>query len=571
MKKWDKRNPFGENYPHLNEGHNYALDIAHGKIVSCDQVKKACRRYFKDLRDDRFFINCNRAERAIMICSALTHIKGKLAGTLITYEPWQKFIFLSIFGFHWKHNGFRRFTRVYIEVARKNGKSLMLSAIAIYMTFFDGEAGAEGYSAATKEDQAKIVWDVAKAMLLKSPRLMSRAGIECGAKSIFQTKTNSFYKAVGSDSKTQDGYNPHFVVLDELHAHKNSGMWDIMESALGARDEPIMFSITTAGFNTDGICYIVRDEVEKILNDDIQDDSIFGIIFTLDKNDSFSDRNVWIKANPNIGISVKYEYLESMVRTAANTPSKKNNILTKNFNKWVSGGESFFDMDSYDECKEDFNISDFVGESAISGVDLSQKIDLCCTAYIFKKFIDGENHYYFDVESYIPEGTLNKLMEDKKDSAYEKWINEGVLNEIPGPTIDDEIIEGDIIDKLQYFNIKELGYDPWGATIFAKNLKKKGLDICEVGQRVSNFSEPMKLIDKLIREKRFHHNGNTLVRWAFGNVCAKVDKKENVFPYKLVKSNKIDPFIAVLIAFVRLCFYEEEVESSYEEDELYIF
>lgn len=534
-------------------------------------MKQACQRYLDDLNDKRFFINCDRAERAVMICSALTHIKGKLAGSLIIYEPWQKFIFLCIFGFHWVDTGFRRFTRVYIEVARKNGKSLMLSAIAIYMTFFDGEPGAEGYSAATKEDQAKIVWDVAKAMLLKSSRLASKAGIECGAKSIFQTRTNSFYKAVGSDSKTQDGYNPHFAVLDELHAHKSSGMWDIMESAIGARDEPLLFAITTAGFNTDGICYIIRDEVEKILNKDIADDAIFGAIFTLDKNDDYTDPKVWIKANPNLGVSVRAQYLESMVRTAQNTPSKRNNIITKNFNKWVQGGESYFDMEAYDLCQEEFDISDFAGENAMVGVDLSQKVDLSSTGYIFKKFIDGQNHYYFDAISYIPEMTLNKLTEGRKDSSYSKWVDEGVLIETPGPTIDDEEIADDIIANSQIFNINELGYDPWGAHIFAKNMEKKGLEICEVRQIVSNLSEPLKLMDKLIREKRFHHNGNGLLRWAFGNVCVKEDKNGNVFPYKLIKTNKIDPAIAVLIAFVRLSYHEEEAESSYEDEELFIF
>jgi len=571
MKKWEKRNPYGFHYPHLNDGHNYALDVIKGKIVSCEQMKKACQRYLDDLNDKRFFINCDRAERAIMICSLLPHIKGKLAGIPVTYEPWQKFIFLNIFGFHWLGSGFRRFTRAYIEVARKNGKSLMLSAIAIYMTFFDGEPGAEGYSAATKEDQAKIVWDVAKAMLLKVPKLADRVGIECSAKSIFQTATNSFYKAVGSDSKTQDGYNPHFVVLDELHAHKNSGMWDVMESALGARDEPLMFAITTAGFNTDGICYVVRDEVEKILKKDIYDDSIFGAIFTLDKNDDYTDPNVWIKSNPNIGVSVKAEYLESMVRTAQNTPSKRNNVLTKNFNKWVQGGEAFFDMDAYDECMENFTLEDFEGEDAVAGVDLSQKIDLSCTSFIFKRDIEGVTHYYFDVLSYIPEHTLAKYMVGRKNSGYEKWVDEGVLRETPGATIDDKEIESDILEYGKIFNITELAYDPWGALIFAKALAREGLDVCEVKQTVANFSEVLKTMDKLIREKRFHHNGNSLVRWAFGNLCAKEDKNQNVFPYKQVKTNKIDPVIAVLTAFVRVCFFEEEESSAYEDEELFIF
>ena len=567
MKNWKRKNIYGKNYPHLNEGHNYALEVIRGKIVVCDYVRLTCLRYFKDLENPKFYIDKARAERAISICGLFVHIKGKLAGQPIVYEPWQKFIMLNIFGFHWSSSKLRRFTRVYIEVARKNGKSLLLSAIALYMTFFDGEEGAEGYSAGTKEDQAKIVWDTAKAMLQKNPRLAKKMGITCGAKSIFMEKMNASYKPVGSDSKTQDGYNPHFVCLDELHAHKNSGMWDIMESAIGAREEPIIFSITTAGFNLEGICYQIRDEIIQVLKAEIYDDTQFGIIFTLDKEDDFSDPKTWIKANPNLGVSVRPEYLESMVVSAKNNPAKKPNILTKNFNKWVAGGEAYFDMDAYDKCQEDFSFDDFEETEVNLGVDMGQKIDLSCTAYVNWKDIDGIRHYYADVASYIPSETLKRYESGGKQSIYSKFIELGVLEETNGPTIDYEIMESDIIENAKKMDVKEVSYDPFSATHFAQNLEKAGIETCEVKQRVLYLSEPMKEIDKLIREGRFHHNGNPLLRWCFGNTCAKEDKNENVFPFKQNKEKKIDAFVAVLIAFVRILFHEEE-ESHYEDNDI---
>lgn len=570
MKNWKRKNIYGKEFPHLNEGHNYALEIIRGKIPSCDLVKKTCERYFRDLENKKFYIDKSRAERAISICGLFVHIKGKLAGQPIIYEPWQKFIMLNIFGFHWSDSHLRRFTRVYIEVARKNGKSLLLSAIAIYMTFFDGEFGAEGYSAATKEDQAKIVWDTAKAMLQKNPKLAKKVGIDCGAKSIFQNKTNSFYKPVGSDSKTQDGYNPHFVVLDELHAHKTSGMWDIMESAFGAREEPIMFSITTAGFNLEGICYQVRDEMIQIIQREIFDETQFGIIYTLDKKDDFEDPKTWIKANPNLGVSVRSEYLKSMVNSAKNNPAKKPNILTKNFNKWVSGGEAYFDMDKYDSCFKDFTIDDFENEEVNLGVDMGQKIDLSCVAYVFKKEIKGKTHYFTDVKSYIPSDTLKKYESGGKNSIYTKFIEGGWLEETEGPTIDYETMESDIFEDAKRLSIQEVSYDPFSATHFAQNLEKEGIETCEVKMRVLYLSEPMKEIDKLIREGRFHHNGNPLLRWCFGNTCAKEDKNENVFPFKQNKEKKIDAFVAVLIAFVRVLFHEEEGSVYEDEDILFL-
>jgi len=573
MKKWLKRNPFGKKFPHCNEAHNYSLDVLKGKIIACKYVIQACERYHRDLLDKRFEMKVARAERALMICSLLPHTKGELAGQNITFEPWQKFQFLNIFGFYKVKDGYRRFTRVYEEVARKNGKSLKLSAIAIYMTFCDGEAGAEGYSAATKEDQAKIVWGDAHTMLKKRPALCKRLGITLAAKSIFCSGSNSFYKPVGSDSKTQDGYNPHFTVLDELHAHKSSGIYDVFETALGARKQPLLYSITTAGFDLTGVCYQNRDEAIKLLNQEIQDESLFCMVFTLDEKDDYTDPNVWIKANPNLDVSVSREYLAKQVTSSQNISSRKPNVLTKNFNIWVAGGSSFIDMDEYLQCKDDFELSDFEGEESIIGVDLSSKIDMSDVSWIVRKKIDGDWHYYADVFSYLPSETLKKYLRKRKNSAYQTWVDQGYLIETEGATIDYEFLKNDCKEIARKTEVKEFAYDPWGATMFANMIEKEGVEVCEVPQRVSVFSEPLKEFEKLVKDKRFHHNGNPVLAWAVSNVQVKADKNENIFPFKKTSEDKIDPFIAILIALVRWLYFEEEEESQYnnEGEDLLIF
>lgn len=567
MKKWKKRNPFGKKFPHCNEAHNYSLDVLKGKIVACKTTIQACERYHRDLLDKRFEMKVTKAERALMICSLLPHTKGELAGQNITFEPWQKFQFLNIFGFYKKKDGYRRFTRVYEEVARKNGKSLKLSAIAILMTFCDGEEGAEGYSAATKEDQAKIVWGDAKTMLQKRPELCKRLGIRLAAKSIFCEKTNSSYKFVGSDSKTQDGYNPHFTVLDELHAHKNSGIYDVFETALGARRQPLLYSITTAGFNLTGICYQNREEAIKILNQDIYDESLFCMIFTLDDGDDYTDPKVWIKANPNLDVSVSREYLQKQVLSSQNIVSRKSNVLTKNFNIWVAGGSSFINMDEYAKCKDDFTLDDFEDDEVILGVDLSSKVDMSDVAWVARRFIDGEYHYYADVYSYLPADTLKQYLKQRKNNVFEQWVNEGWLTETQGATIDYEILKNDCLDIARKTNLKELGFDPWGATMFARDLEKENVETCEVPQRVSTFSEPLKEFEKLVKDRRFHHRGNPVLSWGTSNVQVTVDKNENIYPFKKSKEDKIDPFIAVLIALVRWFYFEEEEESQYNDGE----
>lgn len=554
---------------HVADVVGYADDVINGKILACKYIKQACERFERDLKHQRtkkfpFYFDAEAADRAIKFIENMPHIKGEWAKRrlTLTLERWQKFLVANIFG--WKvhkdvldwdgnillHAGTRRFRTVYLEVARKNAKSTLLSAIGLYMAFLDEEEGAEVYSAATTHKQAKIVWEDAKKMADRAAGFKSRFGIATNAKNINLPRTASKFEPLHAQGETLDGLNVHCGIMDELHAHKKRELWDVVETATGSRLQPLMIAITTAGTNKAGICFEQRTYVVKLLAGIFEDDTYFGLIYTLDEDDDPLDRKCWPKANPNYGVSVYPMDMERLARKAQESPASMNNFLTKRLNVWCNAEAAWMNMQAWDKCADaTLREEDFKDDPCWIGVDLASKVDINAVVRLYKREIDGETHVYCFPSFYLPE----RAIEEHSNSQYDGWKRQGLLIATPGDIIDMDKIESDVIDISKRVFLQECCYDPGhNSTQWAAHLDDEGVDMVEIRPTVLNFSEPMKWLEALVLAGRWHHDGNPIMTWMVSNVVVKYDLKDNIFPRKERVENKIDGAVAICIGMNRL-------------------
>lgn len=369
----------------VTEAKQYAHDVISGKIVACEYIKAACKRFFDDLSNadsKGFYLDDEEAQRACDFYPMFTrHIKGALAGQPIELEPWQAFGIVNIFGWKMSDTNNRRFKTVYEEVARKNAKSTKVSGVGLYLAGFDGEGGAEVYSAATTKDQARIVFNDAKEMIKKSPLLQRVFGIY--KNNIHTLRDASKFEPLSSDANTLDGLNVHGGLVDEIHAHKTREVWDVIETATGAREQPLLYGITTAGTNQMGIGYELRSYAIKVLTKAVEDESFFALIYTLDKGDDWKDETTWIKANPNLGISKKLGDMQRLAKKAAEMPTARNNFLTKHLNVWVNSADTWMNMEKWDLAPAP-PADDYISTLPCwIGLDLSNKLDIAALIAVF--------------------------------------------------------------------------------------------------------------------------------------------------------------------------------------------
>jgi phage terminase large subunit-like protein len=532
----------------------YMDGVLNGDIVACMFVKLAIQRHLNDLKtcEERgLYFDAEAAQEVIDFFAMLRHSKGKWSGKSFVLEPWQQFIIWVVFG--WKRiDGTRRFNTAYQEIARKNGKSTQLAGIGLYGLGFDDENGAEIYSVATKEEQAKITFSEGQRMAKKSGRLGGLATIHQKAISI--DSTSSTWKPLGRDSKTQDGLNPHMVLVDEFHAHPDRSMLDVMDSAVGARTQPLLFIITTAGFNVQSPCYMERDYATKILKGIVEDDSYFAIIFTLDRDettgellDNWKNPKVWIKANPNLGISVDIKDMERMCKKAIESPTSQNNFLTKKLNVWTTQETKFFNMEKWDELKTLIPESELLGKECYIGVDLNSKIDIGSIVCLFPL---DDGRVVVLPRFYCPqEGAEERSKKDRVP--YLLWAKQGYLILTPGNRTDFDFIRKDIADIWSKFNVQKMGFDQWNFEYLYQRLVADGMDkekVIEYGQTIKNMSEPTKELDALVVSGKLVHNGHPVLRWMASNTAVYIDSNENVKPVKDKSSEKIDGIVATVIA-----------------------
>lgn len=543
-------------YPNVNAANKYARDVVSGRIDACKEVKQACKRHLDDLKKSetrafKYKFCRDTAEQVCEFVQLLPHTKGKWARERerIKLEPWQKFIFSCVFGWLHKKTGCRRFTEAYCEIPRKNGKSVIAAGVGLYMLCADGEFGAEVYCGATTEKQAWEVFRPAKLMLEKTPELTSFAGIEIMAKNISIPADGSrFEPLIGNPG---DGSSPSCAIIDEFHEHDAPDQYETMLTGMGAREQALMFIITTSGFNLAGPCYDKRRQVQQMLDGVMPNEEMFGIIYGIDVGDDWQDPAVLKKANPNFGVSVGADYLLKQQRDAIRYPSRTNAFLTKHLNVWVSARSTWLNMADWHKCGDiQLQLEQFYGKSCWLAVDLASKTDICSLGFLFKDTLEsGRTRWTYFTRSYLPEGALQRAGNNR--AAYETWVNSGHLTLMDGDEIDFNQIREDIKDLAAVLDITELPYDPWRATQLAHQLMSDGANVVEFRNTVQNMSPAMREWEAAITSGRFRHNADPVLTWMASNVVAKVDAKDNLYPRKERAENKIDGIIAGLMAMGR--------------------
>jgi len=528
-------------------------------IVACLFVRQACQRFIDDLGRDDLEFRVSEVEKWCEFLEKLPHVKGKWAAKGLKFElsPYQVFCTANIFGFYRAEADRRRFRVAYIEVPRKNGKTFWFAGIGLGMLAIDGEHGAEIYCGATSKKQAHEIFDPAKAICSKTPLFVKKFGIEVNANSLTILNNGSkFEPVIGNPG---DGSSPSCAIADEFHEHKTSDLIDTFETGMGARDNPLLLHITTAGSDMGGPCYSMRDDVKKILSRAEADDNVFGVIYTLDEGDQWDTIEAQKKANPNYGISVDPEFLAGQLLAAKRSATKQVAYKTKHLNLWVGAKAAWMNMLALQKCrKKKLSIDDFRGLECYASFDLASKIDIASRCILFPPQ-SGNNKYRAFFRHYLPEDVILQ----GGNTRYKAWHAEGWMEATPGNVIDFEVIEDDLKDAGKIFDIIEVPFDPYQATQFSTRMMAEGFEMVEVGQNVKNFSEPMKEVEKLIISGEIEFEFDPVLGWMFGNVTAQLDKKDNIYPNKERVGNKIDGVVALIMSMNR-AMTREPTDSAYD-------
>lgn len=535
----------------------YARDVLTGKIAAGQYVRLACERFERDLglKGWRYRFDEAKADRAVKFMQLMPHTKGKWAAKKerLVLQPWQCFIECNVFGWvkvqtpeeeESRAPVLRRFRTVYEEVPRKNGKSLRLAARGLYLFAADGEAGAEVYSGATTEKQAYEIFRPAWQMAQKSAGLRDRFGIEQSGNPknpgpMYVVEDMSKFEPV--IGKPGDGASPHAALIDEYHEHDTDALVDTMQTGMGAREQPLLSIITTAGSNLGGPCYAMRRDAIKILEGSEVDETLFAVIYGIDPGDPWDSIESVKKANPNYGISVFGEFLAAQLAQAQRSAAKQNAYRTKHLNDWVGARTAWMNMLLWQRQCRQFALEDFRGCRAWIGVDLASKLDVAALVVLIEK---GSEFFCIPL-FYVPESAV------EDNERYQQFVTAGDMVATPGDMTDYEFIEEEIHRIREVVDLVDVACDPAQATYFMTRLQKSNVTVVEFSQNVKNMSEPMKEVEALTKARRLWQNGNTVMTWMIGNVVAFVDAKEHVYPRKDEESLKIDGPVGLIISMGR--------------------
>ena len=552
---------------HSEIAHQYARDIVSGKIPAGHYIIQACRRHLNDLDGSesgrsRWFYDDRLGNRACKFVELMPHTKGKWARERkkLILEPWQCFLVCSIFGWIDRLTHLRKHRSAMLFVPRKNGKSQLAAAIGLYMLTIDGEIGAEVYSGATTQKQAMEVFTPAKVMIEKSTALVEKFGVEPRASVLLIPDTMAkFEPIIGNPG---DGSSPHCAIIDEYHEHDDDRQVETMVTGMGAREQPLLLIITTAGDNLGGPCYQMQMDCQSILDGVKQDDTVFCLIYAIDRGDDWQDINNVIKANPNYGVSVNAEFLETQLAQAKQTPRKQSIFQTKHCNVWVGARDAYFNVQKWRDLEEkDLTIEDFRGCMAYIGMDLASKVDIACLSVLILP--DGGIPVSLNYH-YLPEDTI------LENEMYMAWANEGWITATDGAIIDQDHIKADLLGHfddggvkvregiLGILDVQELALDPHMAVKITTELMSEGVPVVEVSPSMVNFSEPMKQLDADILAKNIKHKGCPVMTWMISNVTTKENHRGQVYPRKERDENKIDGVVALIMAMGRAMVHEED-------------
>ena len=518
---------------------DYALNVLNGNITACKYIKLACERYLSWLDREDLEFKREKADKVIDFCQHLKHFTGRFDGKPFILEEWQKFIIYNIYGFYYKDTDERVIKNVYIEVARKNGKTFFASALCLYALIGDGENNSEVELIANSKKQAQICFVMCSNIITKlDPK---HKWFKAYRDKIKFDRTKSFLQVLSSDSGNNDGWNSYFYCADEVHAYPDSKMYDVMKSSQGMRDNPIALAITTAGFNLFSFCYGMRQTNIEVLHGVKQDDSQFTAIYTLDEDDDWTDEKNWVKANPNLNVTVRPQYLKEQIQQAKNNTSLEISVRTKNFNQWLATSDIWIGNDILLKSSEKVDISKYKDYVGYVGVDLAAVSDLTAVSVM----IPTEDKFVFKTLYYLPQSALS---DNSNAELYKKWYRQGLLKITKGNVTDYDVITNDIMKLGEVIPIQSIAYDTWNSTSWAIQMTELGQPLEPFSQSLGNFNRPTKEIERLIKSDRVIIDDNEITRFCFGNVVLKHDWNDNVKPTKEENQQKIDGVIAMVEA-----------------------
>lgn len=541
-------------YPLVKAAEAYARQVISGKIPACKWIKLACQRHLDDLKrsksaDFPYVFDPAKAERVAKFLQLLPHTKGKWASKreTIKLEGWQLFSVCIPFGWLRKKDKTRRYRTILIFVPRKNGKSIIGGGLGLYMFTADGEFGAEVYSGATTEKQAWEVFRPAKLMVDRTPALRDHYGVEVNASNMCRLTDGSRFEPV--IGKPGDGSSPSCAIVDEFHEHQDSTLFDTMETGMGAREQPVMLVITTAGSSIGGPCHqLVRDS-ERMLEGAIERPDLWAMLYTIDPGDDWTSESVLIKANPNYGISINGDFLQARQRDAMQSAAKQATFRTKHLNEWVGAKNAWLNMLRWKEAPARKSLAELEGRPCIIGLDLASKIDIAGNLLLFPP-VEGDPLWHVHGRYYLPEVRVIEEL-DSNTARYREFDALGLLTLTDGEVIDFEVIKEDLREFAGRFDVQQVAYDPWQATQLAQEMQAEGLLMVEVRQTVQNISEPMKELEALTLRRVLAHGDCPILTWMASNVIAKLDVKDNIYPNKERPENKIDGIVGLIMAISR--------------------
>ena len=498
----------------------------------------------KDSRYDK-----GAADFAVMFIESLCHTKGTWAGKPFELIDWQEQIIRDLFG-TLKPNGYRQFNTAYVEIPKKMGKSELAAAVALLLCCGDGEERAEVYGCAADRQQATIVFDVAADMVRMCPALNKRVKILASQKRIVYLPTNSFYQVLSAEAYSKHGFNIHGVVFDELHTQPNRKLFDVMTKGSGdARMQPLYFLITTAGTDTNSICYETHQKAKDILEGRKIDPTFYPVIYGADEGDDWTDPKVWKKANPSLGITVGIDKVKTACESAKQNPGEENSFRQLRLNQWVKQAVRWMPMDKWDGCAFPVREDDLEGRVCYGGLDLSSTTDITAFVLVFPP-LDEDDKYMILPYFWIPEDTL-ELRVRRDHVPYDVWERQGFLQTTEGNVVHYGYIEKFIERLGERFNIREIAFDRWGAVQMVQNLENMGFTVVPFGQGFKDMSPPTKELMKLVLEQKIAHGGHPVLRWMMDNIFIRTDPAGNIKADKEKSTEKIDGAVATIMGLDR--------------------
>jgi phage terminase large subunit-like protein len=562
----------------LEQYHRYIDAVLSGEVLTCKYVRLAVERQVRDLErqddpDFLYYFDEQKAGLTLATVKLLRHTSGEWMKKPFQLQDFQAFRFAVLFGWMRKDNHKRRFRRAYIEVARKQGKSEEAAAVGNIGLHFDGEGAPEIFSAATTRDQAKIVFNAGKAMseyLARDSESLSKV-IKSYAHSITNSDNKGSFRAVSADAGTLDGLRPHMFIIDEYHAHPRSDVLKVGETGMGSRAQPLSYIITTAGFNTAGPCFRMRQVAIEILEGKKIDETFFTIIYTLDENDDWGNEAVWAKPNPNLGVSPSLEFLRSEYTKAVNEGGRAVvEFKTKNLNIWCDAPEVWITDESWRKNMGEVNDAELIGRRCFAGLDLAAISDITSLCLLFPARDETEKHIFRWI-NWLPEMTVAKRSGRVN---YALWVENGWLKTVPGDAMEYPWVIRDIDKVRRDYDLEMLFFDPWNKMAVIPQLVELALPLQEIRQGHGSMSSPSKEFERIINRGECNVGQDPVARWAMGNVVLRFDSNGNYMPDKNKSFEKIDPIVSAIMAVgawqqdlatpkVTSYLFDEEVKSAW--------